>query len=160
MILPFNINAKFHFHYKEEDFVFLLHLFDKINWFHIAARCAYITVRRLSICKYTVYFFSDLIFHSGKNVETTGSSPVFLISAVCLCSAANNCPFANWVWVSSVLFFMHCIRLLSHCSRGLREVGVPMHSCISYMGTQFSRCVRENSDWCWWGSSLLSPGAH
>lgn len=58
----------------------------------------------INSCKCSVYFFPGSIILQWQSVETNSSFPVFFINTVCLCLAVNNCPFANSVWVCSVLF--------------------------------------------------------
>lgn len=48
------------------------------------------------------YLFSLVYYLAVANVETNSSLALFFINTVCLCSAANNCPFANSVWVCPV----------------------------------------------------------
>lgn len=133
----------------------------KMEGYHIPAGHANIIGKWLNLCKCSVYLFIFWLYYFALAQCWNKQHPPCPFHQHCLSPVSSKqmalCQFGVGLFGA---LFTHCICLLSLCSRGLGEVGVHMHSCMSYMGTQCSRCVWENNDWCRWRSCLLSPAAH
>lgn len=72
---------------------------------------------------YANFLFSLSIISQWQYAETNTSFPLFFINTICLCSAANSCPFSSSVWACSVLFLravsVYCPFLAGRCAYAL-----------------------------------------